>query len=196
MQKLRTSTPARSLNIHTCQFILNKHFFTHIIQLWHHGSASTHLKLKQVEYFLRVAQWLQDVHVAPGVQLFSNRVETWRDVSHQSDPSLGFRGSRSSSAMNRIRLLSQHASDRLTPPIGWRVMGLALAVQWAATASGVTSRLSGLSGKRALWLVRYLSERAATPASSVVLILCGCDHQSAHYLRQGVVMESNSCFCY
>lgn len=42
--------------------------FTHIIQLWHDGSASTHLKFKQVEYLLRVTQRLQDVHVTSGVQ--------------------------------------------------------------------------------------------------------------------------------
>ncbi len=41
--------------------------FTHIIQLWHDGAAAPHLEPKQVAYLFRVAQWLQDVHVASGV---------------------------------------------------------------------------------------------------------------------------------
>lgn len=44
--------------------------FTHVIQLWHDGTAAPHFKLKQVEYLLRMAQGLQDVHAAAGVGLF------------------------------------------------------------------------------------------------------------------------------
>lgn len=41
--------------------------FTHIIQLWHDGAAAPHFEFEEVEYLLRVAQRLQDVHVASGV---------------------------------------------------------------------------------------------------------------------------------
>lgn len=69
-------------------------YFTHIIQLWHDGTAAPHFKLDQVEYLLRVAQWLQDVHVASGVQLllWQTDVWTWRDVPHQNDVSPGCSG--------------------------------------------------------------------------------------------------------
>lgn len=60
---------------------------THIIQLWHDGAAAPHFKLKQVEDLLRVAQRLQDVHVASDVQLLLRQtdVRTCQADLHQSE---------------------------------------------------------------------------------------------------------------
>lgn len=67
-----TMHPTSLLSSCYCQCIFGKSGFTHIIQLWHDGAAAPHLELKQVAYLLRVAQRLQDVHVASGVALRFN----------------------------------------------------------------------------------------------------------------------------
>lgn len=107
-----------------------------------------------------MSQWLQDVHVASGVTLLT--LINQRDAPHPSPASL--RCSRGSGTIKREQLSVRNSSDRLTPLIGWQVMGLALSVQWAARASGVMLRLNGLSAKRGLWLVHFISERETVPA--------------------------------
>lgn len=136
--------------------------FTHIIQLWHDGSAAPHFKLKKVKYLLWVAQWLQDVHVVADVQLLSwqTDVSTWGEMlpiktSRHRDTVAGTR--------KEHRSQSESSSDRLTLSIGCRVMGLARSVQWATRASGVMSRPYVLSVERKLWLVS-LYKRKPIPA--------------------------------
>lgn len=53
------------------------------------------------------------------------------------------------------------SSDRLTPLIGWSVMGLVGSRQWESRVSGVMPRLSV---ERGIWLVRCLSKRETIPA--------------------------------
>lgn len=79
--------------------------------------------------------------------------------------SINGRWSSSSSSPGRgVGFQSQASSDRLTRPIGWRVMGLARRLQWASRASGVMPRLSVLSSERGFWLVSGLSERETIPS--------------------------------
>lgn len=108
------------INVHVTNVILgiaglcvrNK-VFTHIIQLWHDGSASPHFKFKEVEYFLRVAQWLQDIHVASGAQLLFCKLAEMSPIHADASPRCS-----SSSTIKRI-LLSISRLVRSTDTTDW-----------------------------------------------------------------------------
>lgn len=108
--------------------------FTYIIQFGHDRATASYFIFKEVKYFLRVTQRLENVHFFRCTRALLMMMMIMMMMLFRTEPDeLNF-------TVSHYHPHNPHSHDHLTPLIGSYVMGSERSGQWATRATGVMPR--------------------------------------------------------